>query len=150
MAYVRQEQDFYPFLTVKETLLIAAGLRLDRSVPAQDVQATFCRLLCLQHACLRLAGFCNVVQAFVSLKNVGLIVNCSPSGATPARTHRANTNGQSFLWWRRRAKLQRNRAIAAFSRVQRSTTSDRASSSQRLYAAPTIRKSCWTMALLAK
>ena len=30
MAYVRQQQDFYPFLTVKETLLIDAGLRLGR------------------------------------------------------------------------------------------------------------------------
>eukprot|EP00752_Nemacystus_decipiens_P005654 g5117.t1 len=33
VAYVRQEQSFYPFLTVRETLLIKAGLRLDRSVP---------------------------------------------------------------------------------------------------------------------
>ncbi|CAM9317982.1 unnamed protein product, partial [Laminaria digitata] len=32
VAYVRQEQSFYPFLTVKETLLITAGLRLDRGV----------------------------------------------------------------------------------------------------------------------
>lgn len=30
MAYVRQEQDFYPFLTVRETLLLKAGLRLHR------------------------------------------------------------------------------------------------------------------------
>ncbi|CAN0458887.1 unnamed protein product, partial [Ectocarpus sp. 12 AP-2014] len=32
VAYVRQEQDFYPFLTVRETLLLKAGLRLDRTV----------------------------------------------------------------------------------------------------------------------
>lgn len=34
VAYVRQEQSFYPFLTVRETLLIKAGLRLDRYVVA--------------------------------------------------------------------------------------------------------------------
>ncbi|CAM9919683.1 unnamed protein product [Discosporangium mesarthrocarpum] len=31
-AYVRQQQNFYPFLTVRETLHITAGLRMDRSV----------------------------------------------------------------------------------------------------------------------
>lgn len=40
MAYVRQEQDFYPFLTVRETLLIMAGLGLDRSVCQAERETT--------------------------------------------------------------------------------------------------------------
>lgn len=73
MAYVRQEQSFYPFLTVRETLLIKAGLRLDRcvavvAVAVVDAPAGAFGLACI--AVLRVLGCLRVQHSELGIASV--------------------------------------------------------------------------------